>query len=222
LNVKLISLLGNLLKEMVAPPFCCCCGQGASFLCSNCYEQIVFSTTYKKLSIEPLFIDQYICLGAFEEPLKSLILSLKYQGQKEVAVTLAQLIFHTLPIPNADLITAVPAHQTRLLDRGYNQAVLIGQELATLVGVEYADLAYRSKKLVAQATVRQKNERQQRQQNSMALLPNAPKLLHAYTAKTLIIVDDVLTTGATLNETARVIKKTEPAIKVIGLTVAQA
>jgi ComF family protein len=221
-NMKLFRLIYLVCKEIIAPKRCCHCGAFFSFVCNNCYQQIDFSFDTKHLQQKVLqnspFLDDIVTVGSFSGPLKSLVLSLKYQGQVEVAYTLAAITYHTTWIPKIDLVTFVPAHSKRIEKRGFNQSQLIAQHLAKLLNKPCKRMVVRSKKIAAQATVLDKTKRKTRQKNTMVGVARAAMQNH----KTILVVDDVFTTGATLNEAARALKQTLQAKKVVGLAIAQA
>jgi ComF family protein len=216
LLTSLIKNTASLLKEILAPKMCCHCETFFTFLCQNCYEQIEFGfTTFAPQQ----YLDELVSLGPFTKPLKSVLLSLKYQGHIEVADTLANLAYHTTYIPHCDLVTCVPAHQDRIKERGFNQSELIAKELATLLNKPFVPLLKRAKNLTAQASIQDKNERKSRQQNTMVSIDSNSS--HA-AKKTVLLIDDVFTTGSTINEAARVLKHELNANQVIGFTIAHA
>lgn len=220
--MKLTRVFLFLLKEIIAPKTCCHCGTFFTYLCRNCYEQIEFNfnTEYlrKKLLSQTPFLDYIITVGTFFGPLKSLVLSLKYQGQIEVAYTLANLAYYSVWFPKINIVTFVPAHRQRLKKRGINQSELLAEHLAGCLNTSCSKTLVRSKKIAAQASIQNKKDRAQRQINTMAAHPKATSLEN----KSVLIVDDVFTTGATLNEAARVLKEELGAKRVIGFAIAQA
>lgn len=219
--MKLLNWCDNFIKELIAPPRCCHCSVSGSFLCTDCYEQISFSTVQtNSIHLSPL--DGIYWLTPFEGPVKSLIVAVKYKGQQDVSQTIADLLFHTAKIPNCEYITSVPAHHSRLKERGFNQSALIAKKLATLCSIPYLELLERTVLLTPQAMISDKMIRQQRQNQTMSSLTTQRHWLINLPPQTILIIDDVFTTGATLKEAARAIKECNPKLKVWGLTVAHA
>jgi ComF family protein len=216
--------IDTVVKNLVAPPLCCHCQAEGSFLCSNCYEQLDFIVTDPAATRDQStnLLSQTTHLGSFNGVLKSLIVKLKYQEQIEVAQTLAQLLFHTTCIPPADLLIPIPAHPVRLKERGFNQALLICQELSKLTQVETLPCLRRVKTVAPQAQVKDKQLRQERQHLTMAADNSLVVRERLNAAHHILVIDDVYTTGATMHEAARALKCVNPQLQVSGLTLAHA
>jgi ComF family protein len=153
----------------------------------------------------------------FEGGIRRAIHGLKYNGCRGVAVPLAAAIAERIPIPSqASVMCPVPLHAERQAERGYNQARLLAQELArnwrisclpehalrrtrptgSQVGLDYA--------------ARQDNVRD-------AFSADEPSV----TGRIIVVVDDVCTTGATINACAQVLLDAGAAL-VLGVTLARA
>ncbi len=141
--------------------------------------------------------------GLFAGPLKSLLLQLKYGGIKDVARILGRLLHHTTLVPSCDAITAIPLHPKRYHERGFNQAQLIAQELATCSGLPYTELLCRTKHLSKQADVTDRHERLTR---LAGIFEYATPFKEAAPPERVLLIDDVTTTGSTLNEAAKILK----------------
>ena len=144
-----------------------------------------------------------------------LIMDLKYGANSMAALPLATYMNKSLP-PNIkyDFMVPVPLSKRRMRQRGYNQAELLAKEISTMNEVEIRiDLIERIR-----ATKPQKNmTHEQRRQNQK----DAYKVTDtkAIKGKTILIVDDVMTSGATVEEIAKMLKKAK-AKRVDVLTVA--
>jgi len=100
------------------------------------------------------------------------------------------------------VVTAVPLHFTRLLGRGFNQSELVGKGLADRLNLVYADnILYRSRKTDSQVE-KSKSERRENVLNAFKIFDR--KLVKN---KKILLVDDVITTGATVKECAKVLKR---------------
>lgn len=185
-----------LLLDTVFPRFCCSCGWIGCLLCSNCYEKIEFSGELQSSS----HLSSVQAATQYGETTQAIIHTLKYQNVKEVAVLCARIIYLSCNLPTVDLITAIPLHHYRLNERGFNQAEVISQELSQLLSIPYQPLVlrpYHTEKL-AQTTSRQSR----RKVIEAAFTFNS---LTSCSNKTILLVDDVWTTGATLNAAAQVL-----------------
>lgn len=125
---------------------------------------------------------------------RAFVHALKFGGRPRLAAAAAPALAAALPAPRFDLVTAVPLHSLRRRVRGYNQAAVLADALSTALGVPYApDLLARVK-----ATGRQVGRGAARRR---AALAGAFRIERPAAAKgrSVLIVDDVMTTGATLD-----------------------
>jgi len=128
----------------------------------------------------------------------------------------------SLPLP--DLIIPVPLHDRRLRWRGFNQSLLIAnylsQELITNLEIETSDkIILRSKHTRPQMTIRNRRERIQNVAN-VFVFNETEENINLIKNKTILLVDDITTTGSTLFECAKVLKQ-NGAKKVYGIVLAR-
>ena len=134
-------------------------------------------------------------------PADALIQALKYRSDLPLAPILANLLLDRLqndPLP--DYIIPVPLHPTRLRERGFNQALEIGRHLCKQTGI----------KLLSTACTRNRCTSSQTElpwKNRLRNVRNAFTCKRDFSGKRIAIVDDVMTSGATLNELARIIRR---------------
>ncbi|MGD9129439.1 MAG: ComF family protein [Candidatus Woesebacteria bacterium] len=205
------------LLDLIFPKFCVSCGKLFCFICENCYQKINFIPMSIRIELEPAYLDQLFVAANYQDPISKLIKTLKYQGVKNIAQLLGTMFWENSYFPKMDLITAVPIHQKRLRERGFNQSELIARKLASLAGIPYLGILKKGKHSKRQASSKNREQRLSQLIGSFSL-STKPKPI-SYLNKSIIIVDDVITTGATLNECAKVLKKVGLK-KVIGLAVA--
>jgi ComF family protein len=152
----------------------------------------------------------------FQGTVRQAILQLKYKHLKALATPLSQLLAEYLgshPL-KGETIIPVPLYPKRLRERGYNQASLLAQELSKLTGWPVVeDVLIRVQDSVPQARTRSAMERRHNVQGVFA----CPKSLEG---RQILLIDDVCTTGATLDACA-IALKTAGAGSVWGLTVAR-
>jgi ComF family protein len=164
-----------------------------------------------------------VSAGAYKsEYLRRGVHWLKFKGVRPIAPILAGLLIDQLGLiaPMAQLQTEaalvpVPLHIRRQRQRGFNQAALIARALARQTAIPYFDLLTRSKFTWTQTKLRA-DMRQSNLAGAFALACKLPK-----NVKTVLIVDDVTTTGATLNEAALAIWEEYSDVKFWGVTVAR-
>ena len=142
-------------------------------------------------------------LYSYQSPLKEAIGLLKYQGKVSLAGHLATLLLKALPsLPTIDVILPVPLHPTRLREREYNQSLLLAFPLRTHLGlpISYSTLV-RIRPTRPQTSLTRK-ERIKNLRRSFVVTQH--QALHG---KTILLVDDVFTTGTTVNECAKALRK---------------
>lgn len=168
---------------------------------------------------DQLAIDRSWFAFRFEAPLQDYIHGLKFSNRWETASTLGELMAERLlatdfALPEA--LLPVPLHPSRLKQRGYNQASLIGAHLANKLNLPFhTDFLVRHKNTNAQAQLKYKN----REQN----LANAFSLIKPIPYQHIALVDDVYTTGSTLKSLARTIRShSKNPIQIDAICVARA
>jgi ComF family protein len=184
--------------DLVFPPQCAGCNQSGSILCPAC------ATSIRPRSLLPprYDIDGISCLytvNSYQGTLRTCIHALKYKGVTRLAEPLGMLLsqlylsYHV----GADMLMPVPLHPDRYRQRGYNHAELLARVCAEKVGVPFAShLLVRTRATPAQVGL----NADQRQQNMVnAFRVPATK---AILGRKIVIVDDVCTTGATLEACA--------------------
>jgi ComF family protein len=130
-----------------------------------------------------------------------LIHALKYGGQLALAELFAHKLHQRLgKAIDVDLIIPLPLHPARLAERGFNQAAEIAKSLSRLTGIAMDAQVARRVRNTAPQTALPWPERAANMRQAFACEPGVSGL-------SLAVVDDVMTTGATLNEFARTLKR---------------
>ena len=210
---QVIKRMYHVILDLVFPPFCAQCRNLGSFLCERCYDDIEFSSFEPKLKLEEIHLDRVLTLSSYSGPIKSLMFLMKYQNVRAVATYCGHLIYQHLFLPEVDVMTFVPIHRWRQVERGFNQAEEIARELSRRTSVLTVKLLTKHRHTPPQASLFQREKRLQNLNNVFQYIGAVPP-----PAKVLLI-DDVMTTGTTMNECARVLKAA--GVKtVIGLAVA--
>ncbi len=194
-------------------PICPRCGRfhagsGDDHLCARCLGQA------------PAFSTHRSC-GVYGGTLKDVILLFKYRKYAPLSRPLARFADSCLAADrtlweNADLLVPVPLHPSRRRERGFNQARLLARDLGARRGVNVLTGALvKTRNRPAQAGLRAADR--ERNVRSAYGVKHTDKVRN----RTLILVDDVTTTGATIRECARVLKNAG-AREVRAITLAQA
>ena len=170
--------------------------------CDLCGKPMPYAATCGNCLINPP--PQEYCLAPFyyRPPLSQVLVAFKYGGSLPAGRMLAELLYFSLPapLPAPDLLLPVPLHGNRLRNRGFNQAREIANYLGRRLAVPVArDTCVRIKDTAAQAGL----SARQRRNN----LRGAFRLDEPVAGRRIALIDDVMTTGHTLMELARVLKK---------------
>lgn len=180
--------------------------QGEAWLCAYCtyampqtddhrlQDNIVAKRLYGRLPIK-----QAMALYLFrkDSAIQKLLHALKYARQPEIGIMLGKrygvrLQQETQLLQTLDLIVPVPLHTTRLRERGYNQSDLFAQGLATSLGIPWNNQGLRRIRATATQT---KRDRASRFKNVYKAFASNSQAVYG---KRILLVDDIVTTGATL------------------------
>lgn len=208
--------LGRRAVDAALPQDCLLCGAPArsSLICSACHAQLPRppaavcpicalptpsgAVCGSCLKAAPHY-DATIAAFAYDFPLDRVIQALKYGAKLAAIPFLADALADRAPI-DVDLVVAVPMHPKRLRQRGFNQALEIARSLAARLELRLAaSICERIQDSVPQAGLPW-SDRQRNVRGAFLCRDNL-------TGKQVAVVDDVMTTGATLNEFARVLKR---------------
>lgn len=201
--------LQHLIRMMMAPSLCLCCQKfipEPKMLCSSCLQSIR-PIAPMLLRITPSKQMTIIAVSAYQEPLKSLIMA-KHSSHAGAAAYAGQLLAQEMIrscIP-VDFIVPVPLHWTRYAYRGFNQAHLMAQKVSEQIHRPVVRMVRRTRLTKLQLFL-SKEERYHNVRSSMQLAAHTP--LHM--RKHILIVDDLMTTGSTLQEVARALAPLRPA-----------
>ena len=167
-------------------------------LCPVCAEAVPGGAICGACLAAPPHFDATFAAFRYGFPADKLVQALKYQRRVVTADFFAAALLAG-PRPAADLIVPLPLHPARLAERGFNQSVEIARPLAKALKLPMElDACLRSRDTAPQASLPWKERRK--------------NIRHAFecsidlSGKSVIVVDDVMTTGATLDEFARTLK----------------
>ncbi|MDX1410964.1 MAG: ComF family protein [Nitrospirales bacterium] len=139
----------------------------------------------------------------YKSPLKEAIGLFKYRGKVSLAGPLATLFMKALtPLPKIDVILPVPLHPIRLREREYNQSLLLAFPLSTQLCLP---ISYSTLVRIRPTTPQTSLKRKARIKNlRRSFVVTQPTILRN---KSILLVDDVFTTGTTVNECAKALRK---------------
>ena len=184
--------------------------------CDHCGRITNYAVTYCNSCIEKnINFDKARSVFDYEEPVNALIKTFKYNGKRYLAEAFANKLksIYVNEFMTADVIVFVPMTEERLKERGYNQAELLAEELSDLINVPVSKTAIKK----TRETPRQANLTKEERRNNLRKSFTVYK--KEVNGKNVLLVDDVLTTGATADILASALKK-KGASTVTVLTVA--
>jgi ComF family protein len=216
------------LADLIIPPQCLICRERVlepGSLCSSCWQKLVFieEPCCDKLGI-PFAYDQgegavsaaaeaapppwnrARAAVAFNDSARDLIHALKYRDRHEACLVMARLMARAARplLSGAHAIVPVPLHRRRLWRRRYNQSALLGQNLTLLTGCRFApELLIRSRSTRQQVGL----DHDERRKNVRRAFTVPAHMSPYVVGQNLLLVDDVLTTGATASAATEALKR---------------
>lgn len=166
---------------------------------------------------EPPLFDQALSVGYFEGPLREAVHQFKYRPCRSLGRPLGEwMAMNVRLVTDIDMVMPVPLHHTRLKERGFNQALLLAHRMSETHQVPYCcDNLYRTRPTRPQVELTGA-ERIRNVAGAFALRKPGE-----VADRSVVLIDDVFTTGATMNECAGVLKAAGAA-QVIAFTLARA
>ena len=225
------------ISDVLFPKNCLGCNFLGVYLCPKCREKLIplagdrclycgkksaFGLTHPAC-LRRYGLDGSTSLFYYNNLMKKIIGEIKYRLAWEVWSDVwracrpqwfYKMIFFA-KIVRPDFLEPIPLHITRERERGFNQAQLIGKTFSTFLNLACSDFLVRQKKTRPQAKIPGKSERISNVKNIFSTNKH-DRLIN----KTILLVDDVLTTGSTLGAAAKALKQ-NGAAKVYSLTLAK-
>jgi len=226
--------------DVLLPQHCCVCTSPALlWLCDECRRE------FDKATAEPLCpvcssplgyadapcprclgregraIARVAALARHDGALRDLVHALKYRGRWGLARHLAGHMLRRAAVKrlaeSSDMIVPVPLHWWRRLSRGYNQAELLARELAGLTGLELCQALRRRTPTQWQTRLKSIAARARNVRGAFAPTRHAGRIV----GRRILLIDDVMTTQATLRAAARALKPMQPAsVSALVVTIA--
>lgn len=199
-----IDKLKNSVKDILFPvrcPYCETVIHKTEYACEDCKKK------FPSPAIIKYAVGGYKCTspfpydGIFKKAVKRFKFGNKGGYAKQLAFPIVQSILESYQGVDFDLITCVPMHKKRLAQRGYNQAELLARECAKIMNIPYCDTLEKFK--------------ENREQHSIKASERAKNVKGVYRIidkelvrdKNILIIDDIITTGNTLGECAKILMK---------------
>jgi ComF family protein len=211
-----VASIPGLLLDVVFPPVCGSCGAAGGFLCERCKGALQQAApprcrrcwalsargTCADCSGSPL--DAARAAYVFDGVARRLVHGLKFRSLSALARPMAELLAGSdlLLTERPDLLIPVPLHARRRRSRGFNQSELLARVLAEETGIALdSDSLVRNRNTRPQTGVVDRNEREQNLRGAFTC-----SATERVQGRRVVLLDDVLTTGATARECARALK----------------
>lgn len=193
--------------NFISAPCCKLCGTELpyeNFACINC------------TTLTNIFYDQIKAVFKYDDFSKNLILKFKHGDKPQLAKFFSNIMSHKINSfeKNFDYIIPVPIHWKRYITRKYNQSYLLAKLLShkNKIKISYKELTRIKNTTIQHGNI---NERKKNVRNAFHLKSNI------FNNKNILIIDDVITTGSTINECARILKEEGNAASVSALAIAK-
>lgn len=204
-------------KKFFLKQKCINCGRNSQKgICSACINQLqrlteIHCQVCQSLSIEndqclecdkrkPLF-QKLSSIGIYNGLLKTLIYDYKYQKMQYYAQPLSYVLSESLklsiPIKEIDIITSIPLHKDKMKTRGFNQAELISRELSAIFRKKHCEVFGRVKNTKPQFSLSLKERKENLEEAFEIIYPDIKN-------RSVLIVDDIFTTGSTIQECCKI------------------
>ncbi len=193
--------------SLIYPPKCVFCGTviDKSDICEECEKSLPFTkgdSIYQKFP----FVDKCISPLYYKDYVRRAVLRFKFAGcscySRRLGGIMSECAENNLDCGSIDMISCIPLSRKRMHDRGYNQAELLAKEISKKVGVEYLPTLKKIRHNTAQSTIKDSKQRAANVIGAYRVV-DAEKVKGKY----ILLVDDVVTTGSTVSECARILKK---------------
>lgn len=221
----------NDFMSLIYPRHCEACGTNLlkheEFICNLCLINLPKSNYHSNVDNELSYVfagripsRQALCFYVFEKSgrVQKILHAIKYQNQKELAEFLGKLYAKDLKqnevLKNIDVILPIPLHPKKLKLRGYNQSEWFAKGIATELNLTLDTVALKKSNATNTQTNKKKFERWENVDGVFELQNK-----YALTNKHVLIIDDIITTGATIEAAWQALKNVE-GIKVSVLSLA--
>lgn len=200
-------MLKQLLRRLLFDNTCSLCGcylENKGYLCSKCVVKLEKMSSLKQRG--NLYYLYYYT------DIKKIIFDLKFKNRKGVTDSLNKYIRNSIEEIKAkekiDVVISVPINKKRLLERGYNQV----DEILKSAGIEFENIE-RVKNTKHMYEIKERNKREENVKKAFKIEKN-------YFQKNILIVDDIVTTGATLKEIEKEFLENQNAKNVVFFSIA--
>ena len=205
---------------MIYPQVCGICGKGKfTYLCKRCENRLNKIAIFGKDEYQDKYFENHYYIFKYDDIIRSIIIDYKFNEKAYIYRSIAEFINKNKKVYSKlyfyDIIIPVPISKKRKKVRGYNQSLLIAKEMAKIYDLKLKkNIIIKTKNNMAQSNLNKKDRE--------ANVVNAYKIIETkeITNKKILLIDDIFTTGATVNECSKTLKNAG-AKKIDILTIAK-
>lgn len=198
--------------DLIYPPVCGICGKlNQNYLCKKCQKILENQSKFiidKNQDFNQNF-NKHLYIFKYEGIIRRMILNYKFNEKSYLYITFVNFLLKNEKffkiLKSYDTIIPVPISSERKNERGYNQSELLAKELAKKLNIECVKNCLIKNKNIIEQSKLTKVERQKNIQG-VYILKNKEKLIN----KKLLLIDDIFTTGSTVNECCKILKQANP------------
>lgn len=213
-----VAAMANWLQDLIFPPVCGNCGRVDFRFCAGCLHELEQAAVVTAAGARNVVweLDGLIATGAHRGLLQNAVQAFKYDGAVDLAAPLAHRLVIALrsTIWQVDAVVPVPLFTDREADRGYNQSALLSRHVAAATSLRPRAGCLRRVRNTNQQALLSEADRRENVRDAFEANEDARGL-------SILLVDDVITTGSTLRECAIALRE-NGAIAVYGIAVSHA
>ena len=210
-------------SNLIYPQECLICGKlNSNTICNKCENKInqELKYTYLKKIRNEYYFENQIYLFEYKDYIRRLIIDYKFKDKSYLYKLFSEIIIKNEKIcsifKSYDIIIPVPIHYKRKKERGYNQSDLIARDIANKI---------KNIKLENKVVIKKINNKKQSDLTKIERINNVKNVYEIINKeriknKKIILIDDIYTTGNTVNEVSKLLKK-NGAKKILVLTIAR-
>lgn len=208
----------NYFFDLLFPKNCAGCAKEGNWLCNNCESAIKESKLLINKNSRFKFV--FYSLGNYKnKTLSTMVQRFKYSGIIDYGKISAKLLLVKMPklTGGGYICTSVAMIASKERTRGYNQAQILAREFALLSQNKFIKTLGKTKKIKSQTEMKNRSQRIENIKGAFAVIPGAQEYIRG---RDIILFDDVVTTGATINEALKILKRYRPkSIKVLSIAI---
>ena len=209
------------IADVLFPPLCYICqthlSYGRLIICKKCWDKIPVHSAQKESDVHQSSFNNSFILFEFEETIRQLIHLFKYRRHLALARYFALELIRQFPDighHSYQTIIPVPLYKTRKRERGYNQSELLAREIGIVTQIPVKNELLKRIRPTATQTRMSTEEREK----------NVKEAFYCSARRSftkVLLVDDVITTGSTIESCIKILKKSKIAVEVDVMAIAQ-